>query len=221
LRDQRAAFREALAYEVMAELGLVAPRVRRAHIEYRDTSPPNPASMAGWQLDRDAFILEDIEVVGERLGGRALDDQELEELADAGFAEELVTALRLLHALLGNWDFTLSLDGHEHWNTDVISLPSGQLIPVAGDFDLASWVTGVVRLSARGITIRSCRSSNGKHATGSRHPGGGARFEFRGGAGTLRLAEAAIESAVAGAAIDTAGRTNAKRHATRSMTRWL
>jgi len=148
LRDQTATFREALAYEVMAVLGFVTPRVRRAHVEYQDTSPTDAANPAGWRLVRDAFILEDIEVTAERLGGRALDDVEIEKLGDARFDVELITALRFLHALLGNWDYSLSLDGRGLWNTDVIALPDGQLLPVAGDFDLASWVTGVVRGSA-------------------------------------------------------------------------
>lgn len=109
LRDQRAAFREALGYEIMARLGFVAPRVRRAHIEYRDTSLPTRDVPTEWQLVRDGFILEDIEVVAERLGGRALSEEDVAGLADAGFDGELIAALRLLHALLGNWDYTLSL----------------------------------------------------------------------------------------------------------------
>jgi hypothetical protein len=213
LRDQTATFREALAYEVMAQLGFTAPRVRRARIEYRDTSPTNAPSPTGWELARDAFILEHIEVVGERMGGRALDDEEVVALTDAGFEEDLITALRLLHTLLGNWDYALSADGRELWNTDVIALPSGQLVPVAGDFDLASWVTEVVRSSAPhdyhpeledverearyGIELIQKESSP---------------EAFENARGQFQFQREAIESHVAEAAVDMAGRANALRH---------
>lgn len=213
LRDQRAAFREALAYEVMARLGFVTPRVRRAHVEYRDTSPPTRNETEGWRVTREAFILEDIEVVAERLGGRALDDDEIAELTDAGFDEEPLTALRLLHALLGNWDYTLSLDGTELWNTDVIALPDGKLVPVAGDFDLASWVTGVLRSSAPhdyhpelGELEREARyqvETIQRETKASSFASARSRFV---------QARAAIEADVARALVDAAGRANAMQH---------
>lgn len=148
LREQIATFREALAYEAMFELGFIAPRVRRAHVEYYDTTDTNLSPMAGWQISRDALIFDDIEVVGESLGGRALDDEEVAALTNANFNAQLITDLRFLHALFGNWDFTLSPDGRGLWNTDVLELADGTLVPVAGDFDLASWVTGEVRVGA-------------------------------------------------------------------------
>lgn len=148
LRDERAAFREALAYETMELLGFISPRVRRVRIDYRDTSSAREGSETGWQLARHAMLLDDIEVVAERMGGRALDDEEIAALEDAGFDVQLITELELLHGLLGNWDYALSADGRELWNTGVIELPDKRLVPVAGDFDLASFVTGVVRPSA-------------------------------------------------------------------------
>ena len=77
LRDERAAFREALAYETMQLMGYLAPRVRRARIEYRDTSPTTIDTADGWPVTRQAMILEDVEVLAARLGGRALDDDEI------------------------------------------------------------------------------------------------------------------------------------------------
>ncbi len=149
LRDERAAYREALAYEISEELGFTTPRVRRARIQYHDTTPPGAdPDTTGWTLTRQALLLENAEVVGERLGGRALDDEEVAALTDARFPAQLVTELRLFHALLGNWDYGLSETGRNLWNTDVIALPDGSLIPMAGDFDLASWVTGRARLNA-------------------------------------------------------------------------
>jgi hypothetical protein len=148
LRDETAAFREALAYETMELLGFISPRVRRARIEYHDTTPTNGTSEVGWTITRNALILDDVGVVASRLGGRALDDFEIAALQDAGFDEQLVTDLLFLHTLLGNWDYRLSLDGRSLWNTEVIELDTGKLVPIAGDFDLSSWVTEVVRFSA-------------------------------------------------------------------------
>ncbi len=148
LRDERATFREALAYEAMTALGFAGPRVRRARIDFHDTSPTNGVSEVGWALDRQAMILDDADVVAERLGGRALDDAEITALTRAGFSPQLITDLRCFHALLGNWDFALSEDGAGLGNTDVIELPNGQLLPIAGDFDLSSWVTGLPRAVA-------------------------------------------------------------------------
>jgi hypothetical protein len=148
LREQIATFREALAYETMGELGFISPRVRRAHVEYRDTTDTNLTPMAGWTISRDALIFDDVEVVAERLGGWALVDEAVAALTNANFSAQLITDLRFLHALLGNWDYGLSLDGRVLWNTDVIELAGGALVPVAGDFDLSSWVTAVVRVGA-------------------------------------------------------------------------
>lgn len=141
LREEAAVYRETLAYEAMGLLGFVSPRVRRARIDYFDTSPAKEGSEVGWELTRNAMILDDAEVVGERLGGRALDDEEIKALTDANFDGQLITDLRCFHVLLGNWDFALSVDGRNLWNTDVIELADKRLLPVAGDFDLASWVT--------------------------------------------------------------------------------
>ena len=148
LREQIATYREALAYEVMSALGFISPRVRRAQIEYRDISPPVDRSEVGWTVSRMALLLDDIEVVAESMGGRALDDEEIAALENANLNPQLVTELWILHALLGNWDYVVQPDGRGMWNTDVIILPSTEMIPVAGDFDLASWVTEEVQLDA-------------------------------------------------------------------------
>lgn len=145
LRDERSTYREALAYEAMEHLGFLCPRIRRARIQFQDTTPTNNVSEVGWQVTRNALLLDDAEVVGERLGGHALDDDELAELTDARFDPQLIVDLRCLHALLGNWDFVLNETGERLWNTDVIELPDGTLVPLAGDFDLCSFVTEIVR----------------------------------------------------------------------------
>lgn len=133
---------------IIPPMGFIAPRVRRARIEYRDTTASDGVMAAGWRVDRDALILDHIEVVAERLSGRALDEEEIAALTDAKFDEQLIANLQLFHALLGNWDYSLSMDGRGLWNTEVIEFESGKRIPVAGDFDLSSWVTANVRVSA-------------------------------------------------------------------------
>jgi hypothetical protein len=213
LRDERATFREAVAYEVMDLLGFVGPRVRRAQIEFRDTSSAaDPANM-GWNLSRKAFLLDDVEVVAERLGGRALEDWEVAGLTNANFSEQLITDLRFLHALLGNWDFALSSAGAGLWNTEVIELADGRLVPVAGDFDLSSWVTAEIRRRAPREyhpdwaelkrqtyydleTIRTVANSELFQAAKSR----------------LTAKRVEIEALVRDAEVDEGGRTNALEH---------
>ncbi len=215
LREQAATFREALAYEAMRTLGFVTPRVRRAVIDYEDTTATNLTMDAGWQLQRQALVLEDIEVLAERLGGRALSDEEVSALTNANFEAQLVTDLRFLHALLGNWDYTLPLDGRGLWNTDVMERADQRLVPVAGDFDLASWVTGVIRLSVP-------FDYHPELADADRQ----ARYDLEQiqqqlGPATFNVARdrfvgqrPALESLVASAAVDEPGRTNAQRHVT-------
>lgn len=213
LRDQTAAFREALAYEALHTLGFIAPRVRRALIDYQDTSDAGPDGTGGWQVRRQALLLEDAEVVGERLGGRALDDAEVAALEDARFDPQLIADLRLFHVLLGNWDYELSEHGQPLWNTEVLALTNGTLVPMAGDFDLASWVTGKVRLNAphdyrpdlpdlereTHFQLEQVRNQvSNTHFAASRD-----RFLQH---------RASLEHEAATAEVDAPGRTNAQRH---------
>lgn len=213
LRDERAAYREVLAYETMSLLEFAGPRVRRARIHYHDTSSTNASSETGWTVTRSAMIMDDPEVVGERLGGRALDDEELGELRDANFNPQLITDLQMLHILFGNWDFALSTNGVGLWNTDVIELPGGGYIPVAGDFDLCSWVTGNVLDSAphdyrpgQPPLIRRMfweLEQLSASSTGDRFGVAGNRFMQK---------REAIQAMVAASIVDDEGRANAAQH---------
>ena len=60
----------------MQALEFLSPQVRRARIEYSDTSNTNRAGEADWTVTRNAMILDDVEVIAERLGGRALKERE-------------------------------------------------------------------------------------------------------------------------------------------------
>jgi len=215
LREQIATFREALAYETMGILGFVTPRVRRARIDYHDTTPTNTSPMAGWQLIRDALILDDVEVVAERMGGRALDDEEVAALTNANFNVQLITDLQFLHALLGNWDYKLSTNGVALWNTEVIELANGDLLPMASDFDLASWVTGLVRFMGP-------QSYHPELPDADRQ----ARYEleqikqrvnpaiFTAARERFATKRSAIESQIGASLLDEPGRSNCLRHVT-------
>jgi hypothetical protein len=213
LRDQIATFREALAYETMETLGFITPRVRRAVIEYRDTTAAEVSPEGGWTLSRHALLLEVIEVVGERLGGRALDDEEVAVLTAANFDEQLIADLQFFHALLGNWDYGLSIDGSGLWNTDVIELLNDEFLPVAGDFDLASWVTGIVRVLAprdyRPELSDVDRQAHYEMEEIQKRVSGTSFATARDRFVTKRNA---IESRISAAQIDEPGRTNALNH---------
>ena len=215
LRDERAAYREALAYEAMAALNFVSPRVRRAEIVYQDTSPTNSVPDGGWQVIRNAVLLDDVEVLAERLGGTVLTDAEVSALPAGALNEPLVTELQFLHALLGNWDYALGLDGAVYQNTDLIRLANRQLLPVAGDFDLASWVTGEVRptyprdyrpeLPPLNRQVYYQLEQIQRRASNTAYQSASNRFV---------LGRAAIEARIQGAEIDEPGRTNALDHVT-------
>ncbi|MBT5925377.1 MAG: hypothetical protein HOH33_02030 [Verrucomicrobia bacterium] len=146
LRHELATFREVLLYEAMQTLGFISPRVRRATIEYHDTSDLDDPLRSEWKLTKMAFIMDHVEVIAEHLNGRALEDEEVAALSQAQFSEQLIIELQLFHAMVGNWDYALSTDGKGLWNTEVIEMPDKALVPVAGDFDLAAWVTGNIRV---------------------------------------------------------------------------
>lgn len=213
LREEIATHREGLAYEAMQALGFRSPRVRRARVTFRDTSPVEGRETAGWQVTRQALLLDDIEVVAERLGGRALDDEEIAALSKADFDETVVTGLRFLHALLGNWDYALTLDGRGLWNTEVIRTANGRLEPVAGDFDLASWVTGILRPSfpwdyhpELPELERQARYEL------EQIQGRASKASFEAATERFRNHESALTTLVEQAEVDEAGRTNALRH---------
>mgnify|MGYP007046926435 CR=1 FL=1 len=213
LRHETAAFREAAAYDTMTLIGFIGPRVRKARIHYQDSTGVAGSGDTGWEITRMALLLDGVEVVAERLNGRALEDEEVAALKNAGFDEQLVADLQLFNTLIGNWDYALSLDGQGLWNTEVIELSDGKLVPVAGDFDLASWVTGKVLVTGPRdylpelddlVRQTRFRLSEIRLAVGdSRFGLAAARF--------LTHREA-IELLIASAEIDPEGRENAMRH---------
>ena len=213
LRDQSAAFREVLAYEVMRLLGFVSPRIRRARVEYQDSSPAAFANGTGWNIIRMSFLFDHVELVAERLKGRDLEDEEVAALVDAGFDEQLVTDLKLFHALIGNWDYSLSPNGQGLWNMEVIELENGTLVPIAGDFDLSSWVTGEVRVTAPRDYFPELDDLERQALFEIQQIqtfAGLARFEA--GSNRFLSRQADIESLIRASIIDEAGKDNALQH---------
>jgi hypothetical protein len=213
LRDERATYREALAYETMELLGFLTPRVRRARITFHDTSPVDAPNPGGWTVTRNALLLEDPEVVAERLGGHALDDEELTALTDARFGAQLITDLQMLHVLLGNWDFTLSEDGRGLWNTDVIRFADGTYLPMPGDFDLCSFVTELVRST----TPRDYHPELPERVRQVRYELGEIRRQvaspvFDAARGRYLAKREALTQGIAAAVVDEEGRANALMH---------
>jgi hypothetical protein len=197
----------------MDALGFVTPRVRRAVIEYHDSGEQDDLGNSGWTVTRHAFIVEDIELVADKLGGRPLTDEEIGAMTNSPFDPQLVVDVKLFHALLGNWDFGLEQGNRGIWNTEVIELADKHLLPVAGDFDLASFVTESVKLS----TPREYHPELGDverqvlySVEDIKAQAGEERFT----AGIARFAERAeeIESRISNAEIDDDGRLNAHRH---------
>jgi hypothetical protein len=211
LRSEIATFREATVYELMRLMQFVGPRVRRARIEYQDTTPEAMGD-TGWRLTREALVFDDVEVVAERLGGRALSDEEVADLDTAHFDPQLVADLLLFEALVGNWDFEIARNGRGLWNIEVIQLQDGTYIPVAGDFDLSSWVTGEPLVSAPhdyhpelGDVERQVRFDVEEALSRV----GADRFASAASRFSARRSE--MQAWVENAAMDDAGRTNALR----------
>lgn len=214
MRDERAGFREGLAYEVMQVLGFAAPSIRRARLTYRDTTPhseANPGSCC--PVTREGLLIEDVEVMAARWGGRALTDEEIAGLTKSDLDARGMVDLAFLHILFGNWDYSLDVGGRGLWNTEVIVLAGGKYLPVAGDFDLASWVTEFTRRSApndyRPDLPDLDREMRYRLET-LRANAGVALFSD---ARSLFLAhQLRIDALINTAIIDEGGRVNAKRH---------
>jgi hypothetical protein len=213
LRNEIATFREALAYEAMATLGLVTPRIRRARLDYIDTTPASTAGPTGWRQTRQGLLLDDIEVVAERLSGRVLSDEELAGLTHSQFDELQVLELRLFQALLGNWDYDLGIPGPGLRNMEVIALPNNTLLPVAGDFDLSSWVTEVVRPSVpNDVYPELPLLERQMHYELDQIRAQTKAEVFLQGRARFAQERVQLEALVAHALVDSAGRTNAAAH---------
>lgn len=147
LRNQDAAWREEVVYQLARALGIVTLQTRPAIIRYTDTSS-EPAFES--PLERKAFLLEHIDELARRLGAEALQDPvDCGTDPNAKPDAEAVLRVKFFHAMVGNWDWMLGppeMHGcGSIWNTEVLVHPDGTLTLVPADFDLSAFAVGSVR----------------------------------------------------------------------------
>lgn len=147
LRNQDAAWREEVVYQLARALGVVTLQTRPAIIRYTDTSREPPFESP---LERKAFLLEHIDELARRLGAEALQDPvDCGTDPNAKPDAEAVLRVKFFHAMVGNWDWMLGppeMHGcGSLWNTEVLVHPDGSLTLVPADFDLSAFTVGSVR----------------------------------------------------------------------------
>jgi hypothetical protein len=144
LNDERSPFREALAYEVARELGLITPAFRRARIQYEDTGTKE-------KMTRNALILETEKKVIERLDAKLAEDFPSAD-ASLKMPTRAAALFHLYHIFIGNDDVNLKMkkeptNGTEkyrpYFNTMVIETKDGVQFPMVYDLDLSFFVAGM------------------------------------------------------------------------------
>ncbi|MFT3924069.1 MAG: hypothetical protein QM778_16155 [Myxococcales bacterium] len=147
LRNEKAAWREEVAYQLARALGITVMQTRPAVITYTDTSQTSSFESP---LTRKAFLLEHVDELARRLGATALKDPiDCGDNPDARPDATAVLRVKFFHALIGNWDWMLG-PPETHgcgtlMNTEVLVHGDGSLTLVPADFDLAALVVGEVR----------------------------------------------------------------------------
>jgi hypothetical protein len=146
LRNEKAAWREEVVYQLARALGISVMHTRPAVITYTNNADPPRFDSP---LTRKAFLLEHVDEMARRVGATALKDP-----VDCGDPAarpdaEAVLRVRFFHAMVGNWDFTLgppeSNGCGSLMNTEVLRFDDGSILLVPADFDLAAFVVGEVR----------------------------------------------------------------------------
>lgn len=108
------------------------------------------------EAKRFAFIVEEPKAMGDRLGGRMLE----EKGARAEDLDDYSTALfGLFEYMIGNTDFSISATH----NAELLALPTGALVPVAYDFDFSgavntTYATPEPRLRLENVRTRRYRA---------------------------------------------------------------
>lgn len=142
LRNETAAWREALAYDLARGFGIETLRTRKVNVTYKilGTEPQT--------ITRQGFILEHMDEFSKRMAGTSVDAETITKFEVGKFDFVAAQRIRYFHALLGNWDWTLETKNEKKsgsirlWNTEVYARANGELVPVPADFDLSSFVTG-------------------------------------------------------------------------------
>lgn len=143
LANQMSPLREALAYRILAAVGIPTLRARSAHITYID--PPGPP------LTRAAMVLEGDGEARKRVGGTA--EIPLESFGDVRTRHATADAARIAfgEALIGNFDWCLEFwpddsyrcdERKPLWNVVAYERANGSTTLLIKDFDIAGVVVG-------------------------------------------------------------------------------
>lgn len=119
--------REQLAYELHALITGYSFRTQLLEITYVDTQ-------TGTEDTQYAILIEDEDQMAERLGGKECKD--CFNLPTESFVPGSVATAHLFQYMIGNTDYSIMMDR----NVKMVTLPSGQYIPVAYDFDFSGLV---------------------------------------------------------------------------------
>jgi hypothetical protein len=148
LANERAPWREALVYRLLAAIGTPTLRARPARVTYVDKSLKE--SGPDGTLTRNAMLLEDDEAAKARLGGSAEIDMETFGNARDRFRGTDTARLVFSEAMVGNFDWCLKMSPDDTYRCDerkplwnVLAVSRGnEAFPIIKDFDLAGPVTG-------------------------------------------------------------------------------
>lgn len=122
-----ALMREQLAYELHALITGNSFRTQLLRVTYVDTQ-------TGTEDTQYAILIEDEDQMAERLGGKECKD--CFNLPAESFVPGSVATAHLFQYMIGNTDYSIVMDR----NVKIVSLPNGQHIPVAYDFDFSGLV---------------------------------------------------------------------------------
>ncbi len=214
LREQKATWREAAAYQVMRALGMSSQAVKPVTITYVDTSTSET-------ITRQAFVFEHIDLLAARLGGEGLADPE----TFAGDPAEVMDAkhivrVHMFEALLGNWDWQLRLgpadptEGPQLSNMEAVQL-GARLLPVPSDFDLSSFVTARPVRQVDPRVLPGHPSSQVRQAAGYLASQFGPTFEdaeLSAARAHFEARRAAVELVIEDVLVDDEGRANLRAH---------
>lgn len=215
LLNEKSPGREALAYDLAVALGIegLKSRVLKAtYVMLREGE-------ASERITRTALLLEHVDEMAKRLGGKAIDDPEtLDTVAWDKVEASTLLRIRFFQALIGNWDWRMAPPeaGESRpglWNTELIERADGSLLPVPADFDLASIVTGdPSRVIGRDKPLNA---ENARLSVGTLLGENLAKFPAADVAAMkaeLRAKKEALLSVVSRAAVDDRGREIARLH---------
>jgi len=146
LQNEKSPLREALAYKLLAILGVPALRTRPARITYIDSS-----AAGGSPLVRNALLVEDDDDARKRVEGTA--EIPVEKFGSVRTRNAGADAARIAfgEALIGNFDWCLKFtpddiyrcnDPHPLWNLLAFEEATGRAALLMKDFDLAGLVVG-------------------------------------------------------------------------------